>query len=511
MSLKESLDLLAEIERDYPVNDWSAEGIRLWPLVRTHLSYLSSQPHFGKGAAPRLQEKLRRVGTILNAWVAPLRDRRNHLPFAAPARAFMLTYSFSRQARLPGGHYDTLLGPIQRLLEERQQTSHVWEFSHAEPYRLPRATPSYLIEKKFLGIHLRQALRPHRPGQVQLPRYAEACAMLRKRNFFYPMLDSDRILRELGHILMLRELFRRALEVIRPEFAFTSNVGRFEMGLYLACLERGILTVEVQHGVQGDLHGQYSRWTCPPAEGYELLPGAFWSWDAESAATINAWSRACAPRHRALNGGIPWFDYCNRIDPAEVVPRFAEALKPDPRRKVALVTLQPSALIYTDHTLIPPPVLEAMQRQGRSCTWWVRFHPMMKRDDTTLRALLRDRGIDAELEVANDVPLALLLRRADLHLTHSSSTVMEAERFGIPSIVWSDYGASLFGSTLSAGHCVRALTVEELDAAIRRALDSGGYSPRREPSSSLQALGEIQELASALRTRIPAGESAARN
>ena len=509
MSLQQSLDLLQEIERDYPVNEWSAEGVRLWPLIRTHLSYLSSQPHLGRSAPPRFREKLRKVSTIVDAIVAPLRDRSHHLPFAAPAGAFMLTYSFSRQARLQSGHYDTFLGPIQQLLEERQRRCHIWEFSHAEPYRYPRATASHLIEKNFLKIHLRQALRAPRLGRVQLPRYEEASAMLRKRDYFYPMIDADRVLREFGHILMLKDLFARALDIIRPEIAFTSNVGRFEMGLYLACLERGILAVEVQHGVQGGLHGQYARWTCPPAEGYELLPGAYWSWNADNAATINAWSRACAPRHRAIPGGTPWFDYCNRVDPAEVVPRYADQLKPDPLRKVALITLQPAHLIYEDHTMIPGSVLDAMKRQGRSCTWWIRFHPMMQRDDNALRSVLRQRGIDAELDVANDVPLALLLRRADLHLTHSSSTVIEAERFGIPSIVWSEYGASVFGATLEAGHAVRAASVEELDAAIRRAFASGRYPPRREESSPLQALDEIQDLAVADRQRFHGNKSAA--
>lgn len=488
MSLQESLDLLAEIEESYPVNEWTAEDILLWPLFRAQLSYASSQPTLGKSGGPPPGQKFRRLKTLIDAGLAPWKDRTQNTPFSEPADALILTYSCARQARLQNRYYDTLLGPIVQLLDAAGRSSRVWEFSFVEPYRLPRATPSCLIQHQLFALQLRHALSQRRMERVELPRFDEVITLLGKRGFHYDFLARDPFLREFAHILRLRDLFGEALDRVHPRIVFTANVSRYEMGLYLACRERAILSVEVQHGVQGDLHGQYAQWTCPPPEGYALLPEAFWSWDQASAETINRWSRRCAPHHRAQVGGIPWFDACAGLDPVLIAPKLADLLKPDPARKVLLITLQPPHLIYDDGTLLPEFVLQTMQRQEPGWIWWLRFHPTMRRNDSALASQLRTRGIRAEFEVANEIPLALLLRRADLHLTHSSSTVLEAERFGVPSIVWSSYGAGLFQEAARAGHCYTALSSDDLNATVRRLLAGGRQEPLVDSSRPSEVL-----------------------
>jgi hypothetical protein len=56
-----------------------------------------------------------------------------------------------------------------------------------------------------------------------------------------------------------------------------------------------------------------------------------------------------------------------------------------------------------------------------------------------------------EIDAPTAVPLHALLRYADLHLTHSSTTVIEAAQFGLRSILTSDWGAELFGTYVESG------------------------------------------------------------
>ena len=56
------------------------------------------------------------------------------------------------------------------------------------------------------------------------------------------------------------------------------------------------------------------------------------------------------------------------------------------------------------------------------------------------------RGLPATLELPSTLPLYALLRAADVHVTYSSSTVVEAEAFGIGSVLLGRYGAEFMVS-----------------------------------------------------------------
>jgi hypothetical protein len=72
-----------------------------------------------------------------------------------------------------------------------------------------------------------------------------------------------------------------------------------------------------------------------------------------------------------------------------------------------------------------------------------------------------------------------LLKFADLHVTHSSSTVIEAAEFGVPSVVCSDYGAQFFAAQVAAGQAVVAKSEEEIAQALLSLYGAG----RREPAA----------------------------
>ena len=81
LSFNEGTELLVEIEQAFPVAEWKAEGIRLWPLFRSHLFHLSVQP---PARSRRWAQALRRL--TFSPMRGPLPGATGTTPFLPPRR-----------------------------------------------------------------------------------------------------------------------------------------------------------------------------------------------------------------------------------------------------------------------------------------------------------------------------------------------------------------------------------------------------------------------------------------
>jgi hypothetical protein len=68
---------------------------------------------------------------------------------------------------------------------------------------------------------------------------------------------------------------------------------------------------------------------------------------------------------------------------------------------------------------------------------------------------------------AHELPLYALLRRADLHVTQVSTVVIEAQQFGVPSVMTAPSAAELFPEQLATGWMLLAETGEEILEGVR--------------------------------------------
>jgi hypothetical protein len=75
----------------------------------------------------------------------------------------------------------------------------------------------------------------------------------------------------------------------------------------------------------------------------------------------------------------------------------------------------------------------------------------------------------------------MLLNQSNVHCTHSSSAVIEAELVGVPSIVWSAYGAELFDAQIRSGIASQVADGASFLAELHR--------PRRQDVSNPQWSG----------------------
>jgi hypothetical protein len=217
------------------------------------------------------------------------------------------------------------------------------------------------------------------------------------------------------------------------------------MAFVLAAKRAGCITTDIQHGLQVD-HVGYARWTRIPEGGYDLVPDCFWCWSEDDAARIN--DTIADDAHGAVSVGNAWADMWRSDSP--LVKRTAErfARVRDGFGKAQHYLLTPS---WGHPDAEFDRLLDAVEI-GQDAQWWLRLHPKLADQRETYRQRVMARGIaNIEIDAAMDFPLPLLLTGMGVNVTFDSSTVIDALAVGVPSVVTTQSGASIYGEQIEAG------------------------------------------------------------
>jgi hypothetical protein len=490
---REFIELLRGIEAEFPVTSWKIRGIHVWPLIRLSLKYST----FPSGAPVIGWRRLAgSAGVGLAAWSrAYVGDwRANRRPWER-ADAVFLTNSLGRRPMLDGKRYDIRSGPFVALLEQLGARALVWEMSPYGDYNIPRHTPSFLAQPHLIGLRAACRTLPLGDDQVELTGYDEFLARVREAGLKFPLAEVGRIRRDALYLRRLADRFAGWLRRSRPRLCFVANTGLREQAFCLACRELGITSVEVQHGIQGELHPSYGSWFAVPKEGWETRARVFWSWDEASAAAINRWA-VCAPDHHvAIVGGDPWREIWlhDSTDAGRPLGRLIEERKQaSGKQRHILVTLS------SQGDIVPQPLLEAIGSSPASWCYWFRLHPVNQaRRRAEAARVLGPLGADLGLmDFATEVPLHALLWRMDCHLTATLSTVVaEAAALGLLSVACSPEAADFYHEEMAAGLMAVATTGAEIQQALHWALAGRrpvSFEPPKAPAAMrLLLAGEL--------------------
>jgi hypothetical protein len=323
------------------------------------------------------------------------------------------------------------------------------------------------------------------PGYEELTRRLDAAGLEASR------LSAIAMRRRARTVRVLADRLGRVIDRTDARVGFVVGYGTGPFALNLACAERDLESVELQHGFQGDAHWAYGRWLRVPGEGYELLPSIYWTWSDAEAAAINSWSHRVSVRHRAVAVGNPfmerWFD-----DDDPVVRRYDRSISDiaAPGGGVnVLVSLQ------TGH-LDDQAVGEMLRDIGEapsSWRWWVRAHPGMKGDELKRAHRLAAASRRVDVATVSAVPMYALLRQADVHVTGHSATVVEAAQFGVPSVATRPEAVDLFPRERESGWLALSRESPTVVDAIRAQL-ARRATLERPPRSPHTVDGELTRL-----------------
>lgn len=210
-------------------------------------------------------------------------------------------------------------------------------------------------------------------------------------------------------------IYKSVLLKLKPKAVFFVGFD-YHMPLSLAARELGIKAVDIQHGVQIGWSPVYNHWTRFPKQGYDMLPTDFFVWGKYDKTQLEA----LMPHSSVHISGFPWVE--KQQDFFEPDTSFVEQwLSKHADKKVGIFTLQ-------DQPSLPEEFIKLSQVLD-DYIWLVKRHP--KHPNINTDAIEGTYLSSVELD---KLPLFSLMKYVSLNVTECSTSVIEANYFGVKSI-----------------------------------------------------------------------------
>jgi hypothetical protein len=457
------LDLIAHIEREFPVASWLSGDVEIWPQARMDL-YLDM---YWAQAGHQLPKPRPRALRALSAAVTPLRnlwrsrgDLHHWIAFPKKADAIFLGDGVSLDM-VDGAWQDRYCEPVISVLE--RQGSRTFLMQSGELARLPWRRPTFAANLIALyGAAARfRSVKP-----AELPSHERVLSYLLLNGVHAPSLTRQTLEKRASAVSASAAAFQKILQRVKPRLAF---VVTYYAGLgpafVLACRREGVLSVDLQHCPQEGAHKAYG-WSNLPKNGYSTLPAVFWSWTVQDAADIARWTMTLgSPWHRSLHGGHTQLaPYLDGSDPATLAAdaRFEALISGTSFEREILVALQPVGAFREGWDALAAQIESA----PANWRWWIRRHPASSpQQDVEFSRLFSLRARNVKVEECSSLPLPALLRHMSAVVSRFSGASAEAAFFGVPAFFLSSEARGQYSALIDRGSA-RIVEIERLIEAI---------------------------------------------
>ena len=379
---------------------------------------------------------------------------------------------------------DKMFAPIADTfiyyLKNLDYSSCVLEFSNNYYYKSHTYSESFFIQS-FLDLCRFKAkfmsnLRKKK-FILFLEKYDEFLKILQKNGYQCSKFEKKRIF-YLGILLVVRaNFFEKILKQIQPKVCFELCYYNPEnFALTLACHRLKIPTVDIQHGLQGNLHFAYNNWLNQPAEGYSVIPTFFWVWSNFEQKIIENWTTK-KNQQVVFVGGDLWLNaWVSKKENLRILfeKEFNFPLLLNENYIKILITLQTSE-IFKD-------LEEIIKQSEDNFYFFIRLHPRMKNQIESYKMKFVEYK-NINIQQASSLPLHLLLRNMDIHITNSSSTVIEAFKFGIKSISTNPESNNIFPLEYEKGGLLILDSIPNIIDTIKRSKRGSSMVKQKENKS----------------------------
>lgn len=486
------LVLVEDIERRFPVANWNAGDLDVWPLVRVSLYNDMYWQSLGRAVvAPRGSRC-----PALAPLAARLRDAwksRSDLKHwvARPKRAHAILLGDGVCVDYTGDAWRDRYGePLVAALEERGLDTFVMQRGvfHRRPWHRPTFAAS-VIEAQGRWRSSK------RPVHVDLPAHDEVLEYLAAASVHAPSLHRHKLEERANLVAATATEFERVLRIVRPSLAFVvSYYSGAAPALVLACRRQGILTIDLQNCPQEGAHDAYRWWSLPP-KGYTVLPAIFWNWTERDAEHIRQWTRKLeAPWHRSVWGGHTQraaFLAENNSSACRGIRNPTEAEAGGTFDREILVALQSVHGYRTLWSMLA----EQIESAPASWRWWIRRHPASPPDDQAEYAcLLSIRKPNVVIDQASQTPLPALFQRVTHVVSLASGTTAEAAMFGLPAFFLRDEARARFADVIDR-KLAMVIDVQKLNSTIAEAHNAPTRSVAVEQPNIHETLRELEAIA----------------
>lgn len=435
MTRKEVIDKIQKIEDKYPVHEWVADGIHVWPVIKIQV-FFSWFYSIQKNTASTKKEtnKLRLLPYLKSFWywckfwVAPL-----------PARKYLFSGASSHRVVIKKQEFNRYFDPMMDFLDQQESQTCLIEQSALDAnkfyYRRERI---FNILNLFPLVSLRMKLFGTVKGLKGVNNKDQLLLCFEELANSIPSVTVNALKvkthNQLLSISIWASVFDRVFDRVQPSYVFgLCYYSSMMYGMNLCAHRRGIVSVDMQHGTQGSLHVGYNNFSKVPINGYELLPKIFWCWEKGSANQIRRWVNTQS-FHKVLVGGNPY------IRQKEVLTQR--------KVKCILFTMQPL------EPLVPDFIIDAIKQTAGEFLWCFRLHPRQQSQDMRrLQDLVKNAGIENNVTIEDSLQTSSTesILNSIVHVSRFSGSVIEAGLLGVPSIIIDEIGVDSFRTEIEDG------------------------------------------------------------
>ncbi len=446
MTRQECVEFLKNVEKEFPVNTWSIDGIDIWPLIKTDLFFL----WFKKKDDPNVltvYKKPRKLKKIFNLLKSIL-----HLIILKTKKSKHIDYLFSgahsHRVNLDNVFINRFYQPIMDAAKKSNKNSIVVEYSEMVKSENYGELKNLLFLHDYLpAVKLLKKISIKKNHISNVTELNTCLQKVREKGLINVDYETYflRIIDQINNIKIYKYIFDIILEKYNPKLSMGLCYYNIPMyALNLSSYNKQIPSVDMQHGGQGELHVSYSGFINTPISGYNIMPKYFWCWDETSAREIKMWS-SHQSFHQVIVGGNPWLSY----------NKFKEQAKELSTKKIILYTLQFNELDEF--------IKQAIAQTPSEYIWWLRMHPRKTEGKNKIIEELNKDNLLHKVNIneATTFPLPLILLKTAVHITKYSGSTIEAAQMGVPTIIIDAVGKKIYNGLISEQ---KAIVLEEFNA-----------------------------------------------
>lgn len=487
--------MATQYERNHPVEKYRFYDWNVWPLIReeTTLSAMTAQPfpHIGKrkNHTKVFKEFLKQflflkfiISTCIevavyaqNSWrtrswhkdwtrILKCDPRNNDNHLASDRDVLILTLS-DRRLQSTQGFYEIFADPLVETFHKMGVSTIVWERGEE---RYPRSRPSAWISRLIDREMRREPDLPRLKEPLWFEDFAPFTAsVLGREKSWFEIESSIRYVQKLS-IIFEKWLKQTGVKLLISVCWYGSDV----MAATLAAKRLGIVSVDLQHGMQGEGHDAYYGWEKTPASGYELVPDVFLCWGHNQVKNLLEYNKAFRQHSEPIIGGNLWlnkwrYSDCSLFD----FGRLEQLAKQTAAyTKTILVSLQSGK----EHFEF---IINVLQHSPDKYFWLLRLHPATSLQErlcieSELTSLSKT---NFEYKLSSQLALYALFKLSDSHITGHSTTAHEALAFGIPTITFTTNGANAYREFIASGTIFYAENANQLYQVIESCQKVAGF------------------------------------
>lgn len=447
LTQQEKKVFLNQVEISHSPQLWNLYGLDVWPLIRKQVLFLSYDKVKTTTFSPlqilRLDKILRQLRNTLS------------LLFRKSEAKYLVVSSDSKRKE---GQENSFVSFLLEELKIDERDIELLEYNKKKDLTVPDTKYKVFHLQYFFEIFARLSRPGAQAEKLESFEQVESIAASCDRSLL-KVFNQKKVTRVVKKMRAYSDLFSRtlknrtSLKAILMEQYYTE----YNMALVNAARLAGKPVVEFQHGVQNALHLTYGSFENVPAKGFNTVPDIFWVWTNYEQSLLNKWMDA-TECHRTYVGGFTTVSKAENPEP-----------KPKAKKSI-LFTLQPIG------KPISTKLAEAINCTWQKYDWLFRFHPNQLQNKSEINLLLKDFDLadKVEYKTSSSNSLGAVLSNVDLHITMSSSCIIEAAVLGVPTIIVGEKGWEYYNDRLEdlQAQYILDITPSDIKNAMGRKVSS---------------------------------------